>query len=170
MKNLKNLAMWAVVALMLAGLGSCNDEDENTIYDDEIIIVDDENTINDDEITILDRNILGYWEGSTRTVDARGGLVFVSTGDIKGWQYSLLTGTGQYSESHWGYFWFDDDGKLRIQNRPKNSSPNPDELYYAVASLTKDSLVIRVFGGFIGTPYENGTDVVFKKIEKPDSK
>ena len=57
---------------------------------------------------------------------------------------------------------------LKIQNRPKNSDPNPDELYYKVMSVTKNSLVIRTFGGFFGTPLEKGTDVVYKKTDKPN--
>ena len=84
----KNLFLFAAVLLMLAGCSS-----------------------NDDEITINDGNILGYWE-STATVDGRGGLLFVPDGEIKDWGYSLVTGTGQYSESHWGYFWFDEEGTL----------------------------------------------------------
>jgi len=121
----------------------------------------------DDDITIKDSNILGYWE-STGTIDGRGGLLFVSDGEIKYWEYSFLIGTAeQYSEGNWGYFWFDDDGTLNIQNRPKDSEPNPDEMYHIVTSLTKDRLVIRVFGGIAGTPFEKGADIVFNKIDKP---
>lgn len=117
----------------------------------------------DDGIEIKDKNILGYWE-STGTIDGRGGLLFTSDGEIKNWEYSLLIGAEQYSEKLWGYFWFDNEGTLIIQNRPKDSNPNPDELYYKVMSLTKDRLVIRVFGGITGTPYERGGDIEFKKM------
>lgn len=140
----KNHILWiSALLLMLAGCSS-----------------------SDDEITINDVNILGYWE-STATVDGRGGLLFVPDGEIKDWGYSLVTGTGQYSESHWGYFWFDEEGTLHIQNRPKDSSPNPDELYLKVMSLTKDRLVIRIYGGFMGTPLEKGSDITFNKTDKP---
>ena len=122
----------------------------------------------DDDITIKDKNILGYWE-STGTIDGRGGLMFASDGEIKYWEYSFLIGiAGRYSEGNWGYFWFDDDGTLNIQNRPKDSDPDPDEMYYKVTSLTKDRLVIRVFGGIAGTPFEKGADIVFKKTDKPN--
>ena len=125
-----------------------------------------------DEITINDRNILGYWELVGENVWGTGGLVFASNGEIKYWDYGIHSdddsGPRTYSEGHWGYFWFDDKGTLRIQDRPKDSNPNPDELYYAVMSLTEDRLVIRTFGGFAGTPLEKGTDVVFKKIDKPN--
>jgi len=55
-----------------------------------------------------------------------------------------------------------------IQNRPKDSNPNPDELYYKVMSVTKNRLVIRTYGGFFGTPLEEGTDVEYKKIDTPN--
>ncbi len=125
----------------------------------------------DDDITTNDKIILGYWE-STGTIDGRSGLLFTSDGEIKYWDYSAIMGhtyvtDKQYFEQHWGYFWFDDDGTLEIQDRPKGSDPNPDEMYYKVMSLTKDRLVIRHFGGFAGTPLEKGSDVVYKKIDKP---
>ena len=120
----------------------------------------------DDEIDIYDRNILGYWE-STGSIDGRCGLLFVSNGEIKYWD-SLLYCTRQYSEVPWGYFWFDDDGTLKIQNRKKDSAPNPDEMYYKVMSLTKDRLVIRIFGGFAGTSLEEGSEVEYKKTDKPN--
>ena len=120
----------------------------------------------DDEIAIYDRNILGYWE-STGSIDGRCGLLFVSNGEIKYWD-SLLYCTRQYSEVPWGYFWFDDDGTLKLQNRKKDSAPNPDEMYYKVMSLTKDRLVIRIFGGFAGTSLEEGSEVEYKKIDKPN--
>ena len=121
----------------------------------------------DDEIT-NDKIILGYWE-STGTIDGRSGLLFTSNGEIKYWDYSIYpyVTDNRYFEQHWGYFWFDDDGTLEIQDRPKDSDPNPDELFYKVMSLTKDRLVIRHFGGFAGTPLEKGSDVVYKKIDKP---
>lgn len=71
----------------------------------------------------------------------------------------------KYSEQQWGYFWFDDDGTLNIQGRPKESDPYPDEQYYKVMSLTKDRLVVRIFGGFAGIPFEKGTDLVYKKCD-----
>lgn len=114
-----------------------------------------------DDGIINDKNVLGYW-GSEATNNDPWGLIFVPDGEIKYWEYSI--GTEQYSERHWGYFWFDNDGTLNIQDRPKDSNPNPDELYYAVTSLTEDHLVIRVFGGFAGTPLEKGTDMVYKKM------
>ena len=143
----KNFVLWiSALLLMLAGCSS-----------------------SDDDITTNDKIILGYWE-STGTIDGRSGLLFTSDGEIKYWDYSLIYGPtydNRYFEQHWGYFWFDDDGTLEIQDRPKDSDPNPDEMYYKVMSLTKDRLVIRHFGGFAGTPLEKGTDVTYKKIDKP---
>jgi uncharacterized protein YcfL len=121
----------------------------------------------DDNFAINDKNILGYWE-STATVNSKGGFMFVSNGEIKYWEQSLIRDNGQYLEQHWGYFWYDDDGTIHIQNRPKDSDPNPDELYYKVMSVTKDRLVIRTFGGYAGIPLEKGTDVVYNKTDKPN--
>ena len=129
---------------------------------------------NDDSITINNKNLLGYWETAT-TIDVRRGLLFTSEGEIKSWAISpnslddsQPTSNGQYSEVHWGYFWFRDDGTIEIQNRPKNSEPNPDELYYKVMSLTEYRLVIRTYGGFRGTTLEEGDDVEYKKTDKPN--
>ena len=125
-----------------------------------------------DEIAINDRNILGYWELVGENVWGTGGLVFSSNGEIKSWNYGIHSaddsGPRTYSEGHWGYFWFDDDGTLKLQNRKKDSAPNPDEMYYKVMSLTKDRLVIRIFGGFAGTPLEEGYDIEYKKTDKPN--
>ena len=125
-----------------------------------------------DEITINDRNILGYWELVGENVWGTGGLVFSSNGEIKSWNYGIHSaddsGPRTYSEVPWGYFWFDDDGTLKIQNRKKDSAPNPDEMYYKVMSLTKDRLVIRIFGGFAGTSLEEGSEVEYKKTDKPN--
>lgn len=35
-------------------------------------------------------------------------------------------------------------------------------------SLTKDRLVIRHFGGFAGTSLEEGSEVEYKKTDKPN--
>ena len=129
----------------------------------------------DDSTTINNKNILGYWEITT-TIDVRRGLLFTAEGEIKSWAISSpissnsyqLTDNEQYSEVPWGVFWFKGDGTLEIQDRPKNSEPYPDELYYKVISLTGDRLVIRTFGGFFGTPLEEGTDMVYKKTDKPN--
>ena len=122
----------------------------------------------DDEIAINDKNILGYWELASENEWGTGGLVFTLDGEIRFWLYGISSaddsGPRTYSEQHWGYFWFDDDGTIHIQSRPKGSKPNPDELYYKVMSLTKDRLVIRTFGGFAGTPIEKGTDIIYKKM------
>ena len=121
----------------------------------------------DDNLVINDKNILGYWEytGAITGDVVSTGLYFQNDGKIIYWSIPVMNG---YNETDWGYFWFDDDGTLQIQNRPKDSNPNPDELYYKIMSVTKDRLVIRTFGGFAGIPLEKGTDVVYKKTDKPN--
>jgi hypothetical protein len=141
----KGVILLSMLLLMLAG---CNSDD--------------------DEITIKDKNILGYWERESDKEWGTGGLVFSSNGEIKLWEYAIRSaddsGPLTYSERFWGYFWFDDEGTIHIQNRTKDSSPYPDESYYAVTSLTSTRLVIRVFGGLAGTPLEEGFDEVFMKM------
>ena len=121
-----------------------------------------------DEIAINDRNILGYWELVGENVWGTGGLVFSSNGEIKSWNYGIHSaddsGPRTYSEGHWGYFWFDDEGTLNIKGGAKDSTPHPDELYFKVMSLTEEFLVIRVYGGIAGTPFENGDDMVFRRM------
>ena len=132
----------------------------------------------DDDIAINDNNIQGYWECATRNgesttgtysgVENTSGLLFLSDGEIKYWGYFLndYTGTVEYSEEHWGYFYLDDEGTLQISHGRKDSAPYPDDLYYKVTSLTKDRMIIRSWGGFAGTPFEKGYDVVYKRLSK----
>lgn len=147
----KKKVLWVCALLLL--LAGCSSDDDNLVINDKII--------------------LGYWENET-SVYGREGLLFTSDGEIKYWGFSLtgnnsqLADNEQYSERHWGYFWVDYNGTIHIQNRPKDSNPNTDELYYEVMNVTKDRLVIRAFGGFFGTPLEEGTDVVYKRTDKPN--
>lgn len=134
-----SLILMSILLLMLAG---CSSDDDN--------------------ITVNDKNIFGWWE-SEATIDNRGGLMFLSDdGEIKQWEYSAVTGNGEYHEWHWGYFWFDDEGTLHLKYGTKE--PNPDEMYYKVTSLTKDRMVIRSYGGFAATPFEEGHDRVYIKV------
>lgn len=122
-----------------------------------------------DEIDIKDRNILGYWE-STEIFERRGGLLFTADGKVKWWELQPTFDTKSkkidevYSESLWGYFWFEDNGAVHMQKRPKDSAPNPDELYYKIVSLTSDCMVIRTFGGIMGTPLKDGYDRTYRKL------
>lgn len=144
----KNLLWMGMLLLVLAG---CSNDDDSTNTDEQ--------------------NLLGYWEAAesdTSEIESvewqPSGLVFEKGGEVKYWGTSFC-GTGldfPIIESHWGLWWFDDSGRLQIKAGSKE--PNPDELYYTVMSLTKDRMVIRVYGGFAGTPFEKGTDVVYKKV------
>ena len=122
----------------------------------------------DDEITINERNIVGYWEHVEDSPWGTGGLLFAFGGEIRSWQHAVRSdndaGPREYWENHWGYFWFDDEGTLNIKGGAKDSTPHPDELYFKVMSLTEEFLVIRVYGGIAGTPFENGDDMVFRRM------
>lgn len=96
--------------------------------------------------------------------------MFTADGKVKWWELQPTFDTKSkkidevYSESLWGYFWFEDNGALYMQKRPKDSAPNPDELYYKVVSLTSDRMVIRTFGGIMGTPLKDGYDHTYRKL------
>ena len=131
--------LWlSLCLLMLAG---CSSEDDSSNYE---------------------QDILGYWEYVGEGAYPAG-LLFLPNGEIKSWAvFELYDDHSDYKgEYSWGHYWFDDSGKLQIKEGSKE--PNPDELYYTVMSLTKDRLVIRVYGGFAGTPFGEGEDRVYQK-------
>ena len=115
---------------------------------------------NDDESanTSSSTNPIGYWMSTSENAMGLSGLIFSADGEILSWQYRTNPEPGQdnYVEYHWGYFWLDDTGALDISTRPRDSEPNPDEMYYKIQSLTNDCLVIRSWGGFAGIPLEKG--------------
>ena len=117
----------------------------------------------DDSNAVMNKYIWGYWERVKGYTISPGGLIFTPDGEIKSWGYYDDNTPNTYSEAHWGYYWFDDKGELEI--KWGSQDVYPDELYYKAMSLTKDRLVIRIFGGIAGTPLEKGYDVEYKKIE-----
>ncbi len=123
---------------------------------------------NDDESanTSSSTNPIGYWMSTSENAMGLSGLIFSADGEILSWQYRTNPEPGQdnYVEYHWGYFWLDDTGALDISTRPRDSEPNPDEMYYKIQSLTNDCLVIRSWGGFAGIPLEKGTDTVYHRM------
>ena len=123
---------------------------------------------NDDESanTSSSTNPIGYWMSTSENAMGLHGLIFSADGEILSWQYRTNPEPGQdnYVEYHWGYFWLDDTGALDISTRPRDSEPNPDEMYYKIQSLTNDCLVIRSWGGFAGIPLEKGIDTVYHRM------
>ena len=143
----KSLLWLSVFLLMLAGCSS-----------------------DDDEITINDNTILGYWEytGAITGNVISTGLYFQKDGKIKYW---FINPRNEYNETDWGLWWIEEYSGLGYEKsnailikEGSNKTPNPDELYYNIESLTESRLIIRVFGGIAGTPYENGYDLEYRKL------
>ena len=144
----KNRLLWlSVFLLMLAGCSS-----------------------DDDEIATNNKEILGYWEytGAITGNVISTGLYFQKDGKIKYWS---INPKNEYNETDWGIWWIEEvvgyaPGKSYaiLIKEGSNKTPNPDELYYNIESLTESRLVIRVFGGFAATPYENGYDREYRKL------
>lgn len=138
MKMKTNLLWMSILLLMLA---ECNSDDSS--------------------IEINEQNLLGRWQyaGTNLANDMKndyiGGFYFQKNGTIKSWQ--LIE--GKYDEVDWGFWWFDDKGTLYIKAGSKE--PIPDELYYKVISMSESELVIRVYGGVAGIPFERGEDKVY---------
>ena len=114
-----------------------------------------------DDVDVNNDNqgVLGYWEYEGITTDYGGGYHFKANGKIASWEIGL---GHKYSENDWG-LWWTENGKIQIKHG-SSKIPDPDEMYYAIVSLTESQMVIRSFGGFAGTPYEKGVDHVFKKL------
>ena len=113
-------------------------------------------------------SILGYWQ-STQVIDCgTWGYYFQADGTIKRWSIYVNGESSDYSETDWGIFWYEHPAEFPnstgIIIKESDIDPNPDELYYAIESLTESRLVIRVYGGLAGTPYENGTSLEYKKL------
>ena len=73
---------------------------------------------------------------------------------------------GEYAEEEWGTWW-SENGEIYIND---HFGLVVDGLYYKIVSLTESRLVIHVWGGFAGTPYEKGYDEEYKKLSnKPNN-
>ena len=103
--------------------------------------------------------LLGRWQYSGFMYDGFGGKIFKEDGTIISWMSMY---SGEYSESEWGLWWINEKGEIVVKMGTKE--PMPDETYYKIISITDDEMVIREFGGFAGIPFEEGYDIVYKRI------
>ena len=107
-----------------------------------------------------DDALLGRWQYTGFMYDGFGGKIFKEDGTIISWMSMY---SGEYSESEWGLWWINEKGEIVVKMGTKE--PMPDETYYKIISITDDEMVIREFGGFAGIPFEEGYDIVYKRID-----
>ena len=136
----KNVLWMSMLLLISVALFSCSSDDEY-------------------EQTPL----YGYWEHISNTDDGNHyGLFFQRDGKVNTW--SLCQ--GEYAEEEWGTWW-SENGEIYIND---HFGLVVDGLYYKIVSLTESRLVIHVWGGFAGTPYEKGYDEEYKRLSnKPNN-
>ncbi|MBR5068618.1 MAG: hypothetical protein IKX25_04395 [Bacteroidales bacterium] len=138
-----------LMTLLLLLTAGCSSDDENYI-------------VNPDKYPIF-----GYWLNTGAHFETSTGLYFANDGKIKSWQRNL---NGAYSETPWGELEVGIDGTLGIRSY-LDEAASVDALYYKIHELTKERLVIRVWGGFAGTSYEEGLDLEYQKLKsKPTNK
>ena len=88
MKQLKNLSIFMLVALMAATFASCSKDDDNADFD-------------------LNSYIVGTWHSYKATVYAQGSQYGGQSAEVE------ISKTGQYSQSYFE-FTFQDGGRLRM--------------------------------------------------------
>ena len=115
----------------------------------------------DDEIT--DKDLVGYWkvisDNQTEIKDnnSQGGLCFKNDGEIIVWGMN----SESWYEIHSGKWWVSDEGDIMVDVYEGSMC----HIYTAIERLSKTHLVIRSWGGFVGTPREEGYDVKYLKLE-----
>ncbi|MBO4754384.1 MAG: hypothetical protein J5543_07295 [Bacteroidales bacterium] len=138
-----------LMTLLLLLTAGCSSDDDNYI-------------VNPDKYPIF-----GYWLNTGAHFETSTGLYFANDGKIKSWQRNL---NGAYSETPWGELEVGIDGTLGIRSYAEEAA-SVDMQYYALHELTKERLVIRTWGGFAGTSYEEGLDLEYQKLKsKPTNK
>ena len=107
----------------------------------------------------LRHHLVGYWEGEYPAdfANMRGGYYFSPDGEVIGW---VASGDSR---------WETPQGRWSISGDRVEMEPNdvhPDQMYSSVVSVSEKRLVVRVFGGLAGIPYEKGTDYIYHKLKK----
>lgn len=101
--------------------------------------------------------LVGSWQYVGATYDSSFGLIFQEDGKVKWWDDYM-----EYKESDmgtWGFDW--KTGNFIITTDVSSDAP-----YYTVMELTDTRLVLRVWGGFPTTPFEEGRDQEYKRISE----
>ena len=107
-----------------------------------------------------DYAFLGNWQDGDIINGRTYGKKILEDGTIREW---VITETGEYIENDWGFWKIDEYGEVVLKMGSKD--PMPDELYYQVISVTDKEMEVREWGGIFGTPFENGYDRLYIRIE-----
>ena len=107
-----------------------------------------------------DYAFLGNWQDADIINGRTYGKKILEDGTIREW---VITETGEYIENDWGFWKIDEYGEVVLKMGSKD--PMPDELYYQVISVTDKEMEVREWGGIFGTPFENGYDRLYIRIE-----
>ena len=107
-----------------------------------------------------DYAFLGNWQDGDIINGRTYGKKILEDGKIREW---VITETGEYIENDWGFWKIDEYGEVVLKMGSKD--PMPDELYYQVISVTNKEMEVREWGGIFGTPFEEGYDRLYIRIE-----
>ena len=156
MKKVSILWMSALL-LMLAGCSG-----------DELIVAGDSG----DELMVAGNSgdetgdasdLVGYWKvidqekSEGKDPNTMGGLCFKENGEIIAWG----KGSENWYERYTGKWWVSDEGELLVDVYEGTMC----HVYTGIERLSKTRLVIRNWGGFVGTSREEGYDVEYMKLD-----
>ena len=150
----KKRLLWMSMLLLISGmLCACSSDEE-----DEMSMLDETSMS-----TAETSDLLGYWkvisDNQTEIKDnnSQGGLCFKNDGEIIEWAMN----SESWYEIHRGKWWVSDEGDIMVDVYEGVMC----RIYTAIERLSKTHLVIRSWGGFVGTPREEGHDVEYLKLE-----
>ena len=150
----KKSLLWMSMLLLISGmLCACSSDEE-----DEMSMLDETSMS-----TAETSDLLGYWKvianNQTEIKDnnSQSGLCFKNDGEIIVWAMN----SESWYEIHSGKWWVSDEGDIMVDVYEGVMC----RIYTAIERLSKTHLVIRSWGGFGGTPREEGHDVEYLKLE-----
>ena len=116
-----------------------------------------------DEEDVETSDLMGYWkviadnQTGIKDKNSQSGLCFKNDGEIIEWAMNPK----RWYEIHSGKWWVSDEGEIMVDVYEGVMCP----IYTAIERLSKTHLVIRCWGGIVGTPREEGYDVEYLKLE-----
>lgn len=117
-----------------------------------------------DKASDLVGNLMGYWKvANQKQIEGQdpntmGGLCFKKNGEIIQWGKT----SENWYEIYTGKWWVSDDGEIMVDVYENTWC----HIYTGIEKLSKNHLTIRSWGGFCGTPREEGNDVDYIKLDQ----